>query len=105
MKTEIEVNENAEEFLKCPISWDYTNGENLPNMPTGKKYVIGYNDTYGLLNVHEDDGVSFYEGRKDIRETLKKLEDEPRKEIDEVIGKIILTAYKDEKLEVLVDKR
>ena len=106
MKTEIEVDENSECYPKHFISWEeYTDGENLPNMPIGKKYVMGYNDTYGLLDVHEDNGELFYEGRKDIRETLKILKDSSREETDEAVEKIVLTAFKNEELEVLVDKR
>ena len=63
-----------DEFHKVPLNYGKTDGENLPFMPKDKYFAVGYNDKYGLVDVKEGNGVSFFEGRINIENLLAKLQ-------------------------------
>ena len=67
--------------------------QNLKFMPKGKYYAIGYNSTHGLVDVCEENGAPFFEGRINIEDQLSKLQSEDQKEVDTKVEALIMEAY------------
>lgn len=74
----MEIQDNTDHIGK-PYNQVYTldyggfESESLPNMPKDTCYSIGFNDTYGLIDVIDDNHKPYFEGRIDITEFLKEL--------------------------------
>ncbi|MBR9704770.1 hypothetical protein GOV12_05125 [Candidatus Pacearchaeota archaeon] len=62
-----------EEAHMIPLRYGRTDGENLPFMQVGKFFSIGYNPRYGLVDVCEDNGDPFFEGRVNIENELPRM--------------------------------
>jgi len=63
----------SDEEIRIPLRHGRTNGTNLPHMTEGKLLATGYNSVNGLVNVCEDDGELYYEGRVNIESELPKI--------------------------------
>ena len=74
----MEIQDNKDhvgELYNQVYSLDYGgfDSESLPNMPKNTCYSIGFNNTYGLVDVIDDKHKPYFEGRIDITELLKEL--------------------------------
>ena len=77
-----------DEFVEVALRYGKTNGLNIPFMPENKFFVVGYNNKYGLLNVHEDRGEPYFEGRVNIETLLSELKSKHK----EVFFKLLKTS-------------
>jgi hypothetical protein len=82
-----------EEFHAIPLRYGRTDGENLPLMTEGKFFAVGYNPKYGLVDVCEDNGDSFFEGRVNIESLLSRLRSMNQKETDSKVEEYIMESY------------
>tara|TARA_Y100000034_G_C6706605_1_gene311910 strand:- start:333 stop:683 length:351 start_codon:yes stop_codon:yes gene_type:complete len=76
-----------------PLKSGRTSKQVLPGMTEGKFYSIGYNSTYGLIDVCEDNGAPFFEGRVEIKGLLSKLDAKDQRTKDTMVEKHIMTSY------------
>ena len=104
------------ESVKNPLRYGITDGNNIPFMPKGKSFCVGYNDKYGLINVHEDKGEPYFEGRINVEDLLPELQSKDQEEINERLEDYTMKPYLDSRktpnsynsepiMEVLTDKR
>lgn len=81
-----------DEYVKVALRYGRTNGLNIPYMTENKLFVVGYNSIYGLLNVHEDKGKPYFEGRVNIETLLSELKSK-HKEVDSGVEDFIMKSY------------
>lgn len=84
------VNDQLHQFV---LEYGKTSSENLPEMPSGKYFCIGYNPRYGLVDVMEEDGEPFFEGRVNIERLLASIGNKEREIIDAKVEDYIMQAY------------
>jgi len=82
-----------DEKHEVPLRYGRTDGENLLFMPKGKFFSVGYNPRYGLVDVCEDNGDPFFEGRVNIKSLLSGLQSEDQKEVDSKVDDYIMRSY------------
>lgn len=82
-----------DEFHEHPLRYGKTDGANLPYMPKDKYFSVGYNPKYGLVDVLEDNGDPFFEGRVNIESKLSELESEDQEEVYSEVEDFIMEAY------------
>jgi len=83
-------------FHQIPLRYGKTDGENLPGMPKDKYFVVGYNGTYGLVDVCEGNGKPILRGEmrtniEGLLTTLGSLGDSDL--IDSKVEDYIMDAY------------
>jgi len=86
-----------EEFVKFPLSYGRTGETDIPFIPghisANKFFCVGYNSRYGLVNLHEDDGTPYFEGRINIESLLSEIQLEDRNEVNLQVESHIMDAY------------
>lgn len=82
-----------DEFHMIPLRYGKTDGENIPYMPKDKYFAVGYNPKYGLIDVLEDNGDSFFEGRVNIEKVLSELQSVNRENVDSQVEDFIMKSY------------
>lgn len=75
------------------LNYGTTDGDNIPYMPEGKYFCVGYNPKYGLINVRKDRGEHYYEGRVNIEDLLSETQSRGQEEIDTRVEEYIMEAY------------
>ena len=75
------------------LMYGITDGKNLPFMQVGKNFSVGYNSRYGLVDVCEDNGAPFFEGRVNIENLLSKLQSESQRDVESQVKTHIMNSY------------
>lgn len=80
------------------VDYGTTDGENIPYMPRGKKYSMGYgpNSKRGHLDVYEGygpDGTKFFNGSVDIGNLLSRLQSADQEEVNSQVENLIRRSY------------
>lgn len=84
----------TDDLFKFLLKRGDTDGVNIPFIPEGKYFVVGYNDTYGLLDVCEkDNGEPYFEGRVNIESLLLETKSERREVINTKVYIYIMKSY------------
>lgn len=79
--------------FKVQLRYGTTDGTNLPFIPGGRNFVIGYNSKYGLVRVTEGKGDVFFEGRVSIRGLLSRLQPGSQNEVNSQVEDFIMKSY------------
>ena len=82
-----------EQFHEIPLNYGRTDGENLPSMRNDKFFCVGYNQKYGLVDVCEDNGKPFFEGRVNIESLLSEIKLDSQKAVNSQVENSIMEAY------------
>jgi len=103
MKKGEDFSKNKEYHTYSTDNYGGLNSESLPNMPENTYHAIGFNDTYGLVDVIDEDTKPYFEGRIDITDLLKKLKfkdlkdkgpkSKERVELSSNVEKYVMNAY------------
>ena len=82
-----------DEHYDVPLRHGRTDGINLLSMEKNKLFAIGYNSKYGLVDVCEDDGVPYFEGRVNIENLLSENQSEDPRFLNSKVEDHIRSSY------------
>ncbi|MCK4730754.1 MAG: hypothetical protein KAT28_05545 [Candidatus Aenigmarchaeota archaeon] len=82
-----------DDYQETVLNYGRTDGENLPGMPKGIGFSVGYNSRYGLVDVLVSGDVSFFEGRVNIEKLLSEYQSADKKEVNSQVEGFIMEAY------------
>lgn len=89
----MEIEMNIREPHTNPLNHGRTNGKNIPHMPDGKFFAVGYNSRYGLLDVCEDNGTPYLEGQVNIEKLLAYHQTQERRDANSIVDNHIMDSY------------